>query len=249
VAVCVGNHLQQYESYDRTFQPQKHRIFTESGGVSRNIGFERASDAPNPDARSANGIYLLRFSSMRNPKQAHDRLFLLAETLLSSTWLRHVYVKFFDKATLEEFSEVAIVDTDQVVHIGCGPLPNSLISLARRYPATFVGIDRDARAVTLARKLVGEYGISNVTIHHGDALDCDVAQYDLIIVSYGVGSEEALFSRLGTGMARNARAVYRKQWNVMDLLYGRRFSLPEGFEEVAVHNRRDLIQSHLLKKI
>lgn len=186
---------------------------------------------------------------MQKGKGMHDRLFIKMEKLFSASFLRHAYVKFFERATLEEFHMVDIQKNDAVLHIGCGPLPNTLISLARHSDATYVGIDRDPESVTIARRMVHEYHLNNVTIEHGDAMHYPLNIFDFIIISFGVEPKEEIFERMRHEMSDEALVIYRKQRGFMDALYGRRDFIPEGFEVVDAHHRRDMLTSYLLKKI
>lgn len=185
---------------------------------------------------------------MQKSKKMHDKFFILIEKLLSSTFLKHVYIKFFERATLEEFEMVEIRKSDKVIHIGCGPLPNTLVSLAKNIPAHYVGIDRDEEAVKIGKKIVQEYGLKNVLIERGDALEYPIHDFDFIIVSFGVEPKEKVFDRLRKEMKNNAKIIYRKQWDFMDKIYGRKDFIPDGYKIVSVHKRRDFIKSYLLVK-
>ncbi len=186
---------------------------------------------------------------MKKPsKKIHDKLFILIEKLLSSTFLKHAYIKFFERATLEEFEMVGINRNDKVIHIGCGALPNTLISLAKNIPANYVGIDRDRESVRIAKKIVERYKIKNVKIEEGDALNYPIQDFDLIIVSFGVEPKEKVFERIRKEAKKNAKIIYRKQWDFMDKIYGRKDFLPNGFKIISYHKRRDFIKSYLLVK-
>lgn len=186
---------------------------------------------------------------MQKSKRAHDRLFILAEKMLSFSILRHAYIKFFERATLEEFEMVGIGNKDKILHIGCGPLPNTLITLASHMPGEYVGIDIDNEAVKIARNVVKEYGLKNVRIERGNALSYPLKEFDIIIISYGVEPKDKVFQRLKDETKENARIVYRKQWDFMDAIYGVKEMVPEGFEIKAFHKRRDMIKSYLLEKL
>ncbi len=185
---------------------------------------------------------------MQKSKRLHDRMFIFAEKFLSTSVLRHAYIKFFEKATLEEFEMVGIGKEDRILHVGCGPLPNTLITLASYTKAEYVGIDRDREAVKIARNIVKEYGLNNVKIEIGDAAKYPFKEFDVIIISFGVEPKEIVFKRLKEETKKGVRVVFRKTWDFMDVIYGRKIEVPEGFKIVAHHNRRDLIKSYLLKK-
>lgn len=184
---------------------------------------------------------------MQKSKMMHDKLFIMMEKMLSSSFLRHAYINFFEKITLEEFEMANIKSNDRILHIGCGALPNTLISLARNIKANYVGIDRNKQAVEIAKKVVKQYNL-NIKIEEGDALSYPINNFDLIIISFGVEPKEKVFERIRKEMKENARIIYRKQWDFMDRIYGRKNFIPEGFRIASIHKRRDFIKSYLLKK-
>jgi len=186
---------------------------------------------------------------MQKSKRLHDRMFIKMEKMLSSSFLRHAYINFFERATLEEFAMVEIERHNKVLHIGCGPLPNTLITLARNMPAEYVGIDIDEEAVKIARNVVKAYGLKNVSIEKGDATSYPLQNFDIIIISYGVEPKERVFYRLKNETKEKVKIVYRKQWDFMDALYGVKEIVPPGFKIKAFHKRRDLIKSYLLEKV
>ncbi|MCD6512444.1 MAG: class I SAM-dependent methyltransferase [Thermoplasmata archaeon] len=180
---------------------------------------------------------------MAKSKSMHDRMFIMLER-----WLRkfhRAYINIYEKMTLEEFEMVGIKKDDRVLHIGCGPIPNTLIVLARNIQADYTGIDRDREAVEMAKEIVKEYGL-DIKIEYGDALTYPLQDYDVIVVSYGVEPADMVFERIRRDARKDARIIYRKQWDFMDRIYGRK-SIPHGYEIMAEHNRRDLIKSYLLK--
>ena len=179
----------------------------------------------------------------------HDRMFIKIEKILSSSFLRNAYIKFFERATLEEFEMVGIDENSKVLHIGCGSLPNTLISLARNLKASYVGIDVDEEAVKIARNLIKKYKIKDVAIEKGDALSYPLHNFDVIIISYGVEPKEDVFKRLRDETKDDVKIVYRKQWDFMDAIYGVKEILPEGFKVKSFHKRRDMIKSYLLEKV
>jgi len=184
---------------------------------------------------------------MQKSKRVHDYLFIFLEKYLSSLPLKHAYIKFFEKATLEEFEIVDINENDTILHIGCGPLPNTLITLAQHFKANYTGIDKDKEAVKIARKIVKEYRL-NIKIEEGDAIDYPLQHFDIIIVSYGVEPKEKIFKRLRKETKENVRIILRKQWDFMDTIYGRNI-IPEGFKVIGYKKRRDFLKSYLLMKV
>ena len=178
-------------------------------------------------------------------KHLHDNAFIIFEKFIKP--FHRAYINLYEKMTLEEFEMVKIKPTDNILHIGCGPIPNTLIILAKNIPAKYTGIDRDREAVKMAREMVQKYGL-DVKIEYGDALTYPIDSYDVIIVSYGVEPYEKVFDRIRKEMKKDAVVIYRKQWDFMDFIYKKR-GVPSGFRIVGEHKRRDLIKSYMLKAI
>lgn len=177
-------------------------------------------------------------------KKLHDKTFILFEKFLHN--FHHAYINLYEKMTLEEFEMVGIKSKDKVIHIGCGPIPNTLIILAKNIPANYVGIDRDMQAVEMAKKLVKKYNL-NIKIEHGNALKYPIKDFDVIIISFGVEPHNKIFERIKNNAKEDAKIIYRKQHDFLDFIYGKR-NIPEGFKILAEHKRRDMIKSYLLRK-
>ncbi|HEC76417.1 MAG TPA: class I SAM-dependent methyltransferase [Thermoplasmatales archaeon] len=186
---------------------------------------------------------------MRKSKKTHDKLFVMAEKFLASTSLKYAYINFFEKATLEEFKMVDIKEKDNILHAGCGSLPNTLISLGKNFKANYFGIDIDPEAVEIAKKVVNEYKLDNVIIEEGDAFTYPLKKFDVIIVSFGLNAKKEFFERLKNETKNDVKIIYRKQWDFLDFIYGRKDEIPDGFRIMAYHKRRDFIKSYLLEKV
>ncbi|MEM1513728.1 MAG: class I SAM-dependent methyltransferase [Candidatus Thermoplasmatota archaeon] len=179
-------------------------------------------------------------------KKLHDHMFIFAEKLLSKFFSK-AYINFFERAIIEEFKMVGIKENDKLIHIGCGPLPNTLISLAKNIKAKYVGIDKDKEAVEIAKKIVEKYAL-DIKIEEGNALNYPINDFDIIVVSFGVEPRNQVFERIRKDCKKNARIVFRKQWDFLDAIFGKK-DLPDGFEVISQHKRRDFIKSYLLKPI
>lgn len=174
----------------------------------------------------------------------HDRMFIFIEKLLSKFFAK-AYINFFERAIVEEFEMVKIKEKDKILHIGCGPLPNTLISLAKNIKAIYTGIDKDREAIEIARKIISEYNL-DIKVEEGNALSYPISDFDIIIVSFGVEPRNEVFERIRRDCKKNAKIICRKQWDFLDTIFGKR-ELPDGFEVISYHKRRDLIKSYLLR--
>ena len=160
-----------------------------------------------------------------------------------SKLLTSIYIAFFTKMTLDEFSRVSIPEDGKVLVIGCGSIPHTVIILAREKQWRITGIDRDSEAIEKARALVERYGLKEkVTIMEGDGLTFGLSGYDLIVVAHGVEPKGKVLERVVEDMDAKAVVLFRTTWDALDVVYGEE-DVPEGVSVVDVFYRFDLIKS------
>lgn len=160
-----------------------------------------------------------------------------------SKLLTSIYIAFFTKMTLDEFSRVSIPEDGKVLVIGCGSIPHTVIILAREKQWRITGIDRDSEAIEKARALVERYGLKEkVTITEGDGLTFGLSGYDLIVVAHGVEPKGKVLERVVEDMDAKAVVLFRTTWDALDVVYGEE-DVPEGVSVVDVFYRFDLIKS------
>ena len=185
----------------------------------------------------------------KKSKGVHDVMLRTLEKILSTNFFGRIYTKFFEKMTLDEFEMVGIEKNHKVLHVGCGAVPNTLLILAGNMDASFVGIDRDGKAVEKAREMVKKYGLEGkIRIENGDALSYDLSGFDVIVISLGVEPREKVFGRIRKETGDNTKIVARKPWDSLDRVYGKDEFVPRGFKVVETFNRQDFIKSMLLVK-
>jgi predicted O-methyltransferase YrrM len=184
----------------------------------------------------------------KKSKGMHDFVLRMMEKFFAINFLGRIYTKFFEKMTLNEFKIAEIKENDNILHIGCGAVPNTLLILGSHYNASFVGIDRDKEAVKKARQMVKRYGLEKrIKINGGEAISYPLLTFDILIISLGVEPLEKVFERVRNEMKHGSRIVARKPWDFMDIIYGRKEFIPQGFKVINIVNRPDFIKSVLLK--
>ncbi len=184
----------------------------------------------------------------KKSKGMHDFLLRSMEKILATNFFGKLYTKFFEKMTLDEFRMIEIKEK-KILHIGCGAIPNTLLILASHFDASFVGIDRDEEAVKKAREMVKKYGLENkIKIENGEAISYPISPFDVIIISLGVEPRGEVFERIRNEMKEGALIIARKPWDFMDIVYGRKEFIPNGFRIVKTFNRQDFIKSMLLER-
>jgi len=185
----------------------------------------------------------------KKTKSFHDILLRTFEKIASNNIIGHIYTKFFEKMTIDEFSMINIHKDFRVLHIGCGGIPNTLLILAQHVEAKYVGIDRDPAAVAQACSMIDKYGLTNyVTIQQDNAIAHPFHSYDVIIVSLGVEPREEVFARIRKQASDSAIILARKPWDFLDKIYGKNPFVPLGFDIVNTFYRQDFIKSLLLEK-
>jgi len=185
----------------------------------------------------------------KKSKSFHDLALRTLEKILSTNFFGRIYTKFFEKMTLDEFEMVGIEKNHKVLHVGCGAVPNTLLILAGNMDASFVGIDRDDKAVEKAREMVKKYGLEEkIRIENGDAMSYPFSGFDVIVISLGVEPREQVFEKIRKETADDTKIVARKPWDSMDRVYGKDEFVPRGFKVVKTFNRQDFIKSMLLVK-
>ncbi len=184
----------------------------------------------------------------KKSKGMHDVMLRTIEKFFATNMLGRVYTKFFEKMTLDEFQMVKIGEKEKILHIGCGAVPNTLLILATYFNASFVGIDKDKKAVKKAREMVKKYGLEKkIKIEKGEAISYPISTFDVIIISLGVEPREKVFERIRKEMKNGTRIIARKPWDFMDAIYGRKEFIPNGFKIIKTFHRSDFIRSMLLK--
>lgn len=91
-----------------------------------------------------------------------------------------------------------------LLDIGCGPGTITLGLAQAVYPGHVIGVDHDAAHVKVARALVAERGVTNVTFQEGDAV---APQFEN--GAFDVAFENDLFTHLSQNATLAAREVYR----------------------------------------
>jgi len=187
--------------------------------------------------------------SEKKKKRLVDRVFRTSEKLVvKHPWFARAYTAFFHKMTIDEFAMVTIPKGGNVVNIGCGSLPHTLIILGNVRDWQFLGVDKDKGAAKAAKKLVDYYHLSNrIEIQWSDGLDFDVSLFDLIIVSHGVEPKTKLLEKLGKEMRDDCLIVYRTIWKSLTKVYGKE-PVPKTLEMIDSYDRIDGVRSLLLAK-
>jgi protein-L-isoaspartate O-methyltransferase len=103
-----------------------------------------------------------------------------------------------------------ISKTDKILHIGCGAIPYTSIILSREYDVEVIGIDNQIKTITQAKKFLKKVNLSNkIHIEIGDGETYDTSNFDIIIMSYGIGNIEKVLRNVFENLKSNSRIIMR----------------------------------------
>jgi len=178
----------------------------------------------------------------------HNKYLRFLEKVFSRSWLlTKLYIAIQDKIIVEEFSSIPIKDGSNVLIIGCGSIPNTVVSLARIKRWNIVSIDKDKDAVSSANKVIEKYNLKNVQIRHVDGRDVNFEDFDLIVVALGTEPKKEILEKISKDTKKGAYIVCRTAGS---------FSLVLGKEKMNLKNleildrkmRKDGTESIILVK-
>ena len=158
------------------------------------------------------------------------------------------YGRFAAMITLEELSTVNLPKNAGILHIGCGSVPHTLISLARRKTWQLTGIDNDSNAVEKARMVIKRLNVDDkIKIEKGDGLKYSISGYDLIIMDYCVEPREKVLERIWKDADPGTNILYRTSWEILYPIYGKD-KIPEWIPVKRVFYKAYLVKSLLIVK-
>ena len=184
---------------------------------------------------------------MRRRKLQNLSIRILEKILEKSSILTNIYIAIFTKMTLNEFAMAKIPDRANVLVIGSGSVPHTLIIIGEKTNWNVVGIDREMRAVNKGKLMIERFGLQdNVKVKYGDGLTINLEGYDLIVIAYGVEPKEKLVERILKDKDQQAGLIYRTTWKIMDSIYGKEWSPKENMIKKE-YNRPDFVRSILIE--
>ncbi len=123
-----------------------------------------------------------------------------------------LYTKLIvEEMVIKEAKMAHIFPNDEVLHIGCGPVPHTSITIARETGAEVTAIDNDLGAVGAASLYIHNKGLSKkIKVEKGDGMDYPISRFDAIFVSRGIEPRNEVLKKIFDSMKINARLIYRK---------------------------------------
>ena len=111
----------------------------------------------------------------------------------------------------------------RIAFIGCGPVPMSLIFMARLYETRCLGLDTSEESVLTARKVIGALGLEDlVEIVRGDDRSLEDFPWDAVLVAALAEPKGRIFDNLKrvlSGQDRAIPVIYRTYTGMRAVLY------------------------------
>ncbi|MBN1861727.1 MAG: methyltransferase domain-containing protein [Candidatus Thermoplasmatota archaeon] len=117
-------------------------------------------------------------------------------------------MKFHEPSVKKEIEMAQITPSDRILQIGCGAIPYSLIIISKMTQKELTGIDNQGRSIQLAQKFLQKYKHIHVEQYAGETYD--VSDYDVILISYGVGNIDAVLYNVLKNLKNTAKILFRK---------------------------------------
>jgi hypothetical protein len=109
------------------------------------------------------------------------------------------------------------------IFIGCGPVPMSLIFMARLYETRCLGLDTSEKSVLAAKKVIGALGLEDlVDIVQGDDTSLENLSWDAVLVAALAEPKKRIFENLQRILSIQNRAIpviYRTYTGMRAVLY------------------------------
>lgn len=120
------------------------------------------------------------------------------------------YVDIHNGLVGNEIKLLDIKKDEVVLHIGCGAIPGTALTITKKTGAKVIGIDKDAKAVKKASNYITKLGLNNkVQIKHVNNLDFPLNEFDVIIISRGVYERNEILKYISKNSKKNVRIIIR----------------------------------------
>jgi len=121
-----------------------------------------------------------------------------------------LYEKEIGKQYTKEYDQFGLLKHNKILHIGCGAYPLTEIALANSSSAEVVGIDKNPKAVVLAKEIIRRKNLEKkVTITNGDGINYSADGYDVIIISSCSTPKEKVFENIFKRANKNSIIIVR----------------------------------------
>ena len=142
-------------------------------------------------------------------KSVVDKLFILSEKLviLFPSFLPY-YINYYDDIIDKEIKVAQITKESSVLHVGCGSIPASSILIAIKTGAYVHGIDKDAKAVKKAARIIHQMEAS-FEVEFNDALTMNLSGFTVILISQGIQPKQSFLKELSKKLSSDQMVILR----------------------------------------
>jgi protein-L-isoaspartate O-methyltransferase len=145
-------------------------------------------------------------------KKLLDKLYFKFEVLCYYIpFFSKLYIGFHRLSVIKEIKMLNLLSSDKVLHIGCGAIPYTMIIISNEIGSEIVGIDQKKQIINFADYFLKKYNISkNVKIENGNGKTYNVADFDVIIISYGIDDQDLVLKHVFESMKDSTKTILRK---------------------------------------
>ena len=120
------------------------------------------------------------------------------------------YLDFYKTIINNEIKLADISKKDKILHIGCGPIPATLILIVKKIGAQVTGIDKNVDFIKQANGLISNLKLaSKMNIEHLEASRCSLDDFDLIIIAHGIQPYNETLRYIAKTMNIGTRVILR----------------------------------------
>lgn len=185
-------------------------------------------------------------------KKINDFLFIFIENIvIKLDKIVPIYLDFYKPMVENEIIFAHIINKDNILHIGCGPVPSTSIYIAKRTDADVTAIDKNLPSTKKAQTLILKLKLfSKIHIVHANALNFPLEKFNLIIVSLGIKSYDDILKYISQNMRKDARLIVRTNSLIDGNLAEKDMFLKEIFtiDKIIPQKKNGLMLSVLLSK-
>lgn len=183
-----------YEVFSHTKEFEEFNMFF----VKQDEYFERSLD-------SAEAINIVT----KNPTE--DILDVLANNFSKNVFLQ----------AAEEIQSLDTKDIHTLIMVGCGPMPETVISIAENTNISkIIAIDSDAEAVFVAGRVVNKLGLADrIILRSASGQDFDYSQADAIHIANFVRGKKEVLDQISKTAKGGCKVIARKAKLLSNLAY------------------------------
>ncbi|HET8625628.1 MAG TPA: methyltransferase domain-containing protein, partial [Gemmatimonadales bacterium] len=138
------------------------------------------------------------------------------------------------------FDYVDFTDCRTFVMVGCGPLPVTLLHVARRARVPrLVGLEVEPESARDARALCRELGVDTIEVQECDGGEFDYSEADVIYIANLVRAKRAVLTRVARTARAGARVVVREPSSVGELVAERGVDVGDSWWRVLARGPED----------